>query len=208
MTRWWQILLGCLIVVGLILGPSLFLLEQQKQLREFHVVREGVLYRSGQPRVAGLKRLVHERGIRTIINLRDKATSGTQGIDEAEEKFCAKEEINFFRYPPLHFDGPDGTHPVDANVEKFLSVMQDPKNYPVLIHCHAGIHRTGSFCAIFRMEFDHWTNAEAIAEMKACGYVNFDREMDVRTYIENYQPRWKKTSQTAGIPTKPLAEPR
>jgi len=60
-----------------------------------------------------------------------------------------------------------------------------------LVHCFAGIHRTGAFCAIYRMEYEGWTNAGAIAEMKACGYNTLEDEWDVLGYIEKYQPRKK-----------------
>ena len=56
--------------------------------------------------------------------------------------------------------------PVDASVKQFLDVMKNPANYPVLVHCFAGKHRTGAYCAIYRMEFENWTNDEAIAEIK------------------------------------------
>ena len=42
-------------------------------------------------------------------------------------------------------------------------VMADPGNYPVLVHCFAGIHRTGAYCAVYRMEFERWDNADAMA---------------------------------------------
>jgi hypothetical protein len=64
--------------------------------------------------------------------------------------------------------------------------MRNPANHPVLVHCFAGIHRTGAFCAIYRMEFDHWTNAQAIREMRNLGYT--DDHMDVQAYLENYRP--------------------
>jgi hypothetical protein len=69
--------------------------------------------------------------------------------------------------------------------------MWDPNNYPVLVHCWAGIHRTGAYCAIYRMEFDHWTNADAIAELKSMGYDTLDKEWDILGYLENYWPSWK-----------------
>ena len=40
------------------------------------------------------------------------------------------------------------------------------------------------------MEFEHWSNAEAIAEMKACGYTNLDEELDILGYMEQYRPTW------------------
>ena len=65
--------------------------------------------------------------------------------------------------------------------------MDNPDNYPVLIHCFAGIHRTGAFCAIYRMEYEGWTNAEAIEELRACGYSNLDDEWDILGYLEQYR---------------------
>jgi tyrosine-protein phosphatase SIW14 len=70
--------------------------------------------------------------------------------------------------------------------------MADPDNYPVLVHCFAGIHRTGAYCAIYRMEQEHWDNADAIVEMKAYGYYNLPDERDILGYMEQYQPTWKK----------------
>ena len=40
---------------------------------------------------------------------------------------------------------------------EFLAVMDNRANYPVLVHCFAGIHRTGTMCAVFRMEYHGWS---------------------------------------------------
>jgi protein tyrosine/serine phosphatase len=65
--------------------------------------------------------------------------------------------------------------------------MSDPANHPVLVHCFAGIHRTGAFCALYRMEFDGWSNEQAVQEMKELGYADYHR--DVFAYLRRYQPR-------------------
>ena len=88
--------------------------------------------------------------------------------------------------------------PADKGVSLFRDVMNDPKNYPVLIHCYAGVHRTGAFCAVYRMEYEHWTNAQAIAELRACGYRDLDDEWDLLDYLETYEPTWKRTAAGAG----------
>ncbi len=182
-------LLGCLIVVLLITAPMLLGVQHVRQMREFQVVREGVLYRSGQMKLPGLQRVVHDYGIRTIINLREKTPPNK--ADEAEERFCAKEEINFHRFPVLHWEAADGPPPIEENVRKFRQIIEDPSKHPVLIHCHAGIHRTGAYCAIFRMEYDHWNNADAIAELKAAGYENLYNEFDILGYLQRYRPTWR-----------------
>ncbi|HMC66841.1 MAG TPA: hypothetical protein VKI65_18035, partial [Gemmataceae bacterium] len=57
-------------------------------------------------------------------------------------------------------------------------------------------HRTGAFCAVYRMEYQHWTNADAIQEVKDFGYSNLDDEWDILTYLEEYRPRWRQTATT------------
>jgi protein tyrosine/serine phosphatase len=188
MAKGLRLLLGILVVLALVGGPVVFALHLQAEMRNFRVVREGVLYRSGQMSVAGLRRLVHDRGIRTVVSLRDALKPGELPPDRDEEEFCLKEGIVHIRIPPRHWEGPDGSAPADEGVRTFLKVMRDPDNYPVLIHCFAGVHRTGAYCAVYRIEFEGWSNTQAIAEVKGCGYANLDDEWDILGYLEHYRP--------------------
>jgi tyrosine-protein phosphatase SIW14 len=154
------------------------------QTPNVHVVRDGVLYRSGQMSLFGMRRTLHDLGIRTVVNFR----YGVQPLDRAEEELCHKEEVTFVRIPPLSWDGVQGTAEVDAGVARFLEVIRNPKNYPILIHCFGGVHRTGAYTAIYRMEREGWSNARAIAEMKAHGYATFEEELDIRGYLTSYRP--------------------
>ncbi len=104
------------------------------------------------------------------------------------------------RILPNQWGDVGGSVPVEEGVRKFRAVMNDPHNYPVLVHCFAGIHRTGAYCAIYRMEFEHWSNAQAIAEMKACGYTNLDDELDILGYLEQYRPSWMPKEETPSSP--------
>ena len=180
------------LIAGLIVGaPVVYSNYRYAAGRKLQVVEPGVLYRSGQLTLDGLKRVIHDYGIKTVITLRDAAAPGLPPPDLAEEEFCNSEEINYVRIPPRSWDAPDGAAPADEGVQKFRAVLGDPKNYPVLVHCLAGIHRTGAYCAIYRMEYEHWTNARAIAEVKACGYTNLDDEWDILGYLEQYRPTWQ-----------------
>ncbi len=188
MPRYLLRLAGVFIVIILIAAPVAFAVHQQNQMRNFRVVKDGVLYRSGQMSPEGLKRVVHDYGIKTIISLRDN----NRPTDLAEEEYCAKEEIKFLRLPPRQWWAQTGLAPVEENVAAFREVMADPANYPVLVHCFAGVHRTGAFCAVYRMEHDHWTNAQAINELKEFGYNNLGEEWDVLGYLEEYKPTWRE----------------
>jgi protein tyrosine/serine phosphatase len=177
-------LVGCVVVVALVVAPPLLAVRQKTQTRNLRVVREGVLYRSGQMTAEGLRRMIHDYGIRTVVNLRD----GIAALDVAEEKFCDAEQVRFVRLPPLLWAEVDGAVPVEQNMRVFREVMSDPGNYPVLVHCFAGIHRTGGYCAVYRMEFEGWGNEQAIAELRGCGYTVIERHKDILGYLERYRP--------------------
>ena len=184
-------LLGCVMVVLFIGGPLAYALYQHGQMRNFHEVREGVLYRSGQMSVAGLRQAIHDYGIKTVVSLRDTIEPGVPPSDLEEAEFCKDQEISFYRLAPAGWYAENGLAPVDAGVRTFRKIMANPENYPVLIHCFAGIHRTGAYVAVYRMERDHWSNARAIAEVKDFGYTNLDDEWAVLGYLEVYQPTWR-----------------
>jgi len=176
------------VIIGfLIVGPIIWANKSQAERRNFRVVREGVLYRSGQTTLGALERIIHDYRIRTIVSLRDSDDPGKPAPDLKEELYCRKNDILFVRIPPRAWWSPTGPAPVEEGIKQFLEVMNDKSNYPVLVHCFAGKHRTGAYCAIYRMEFEDWTNTEALQEMKVCGYENLDEEWDILGFLENYR---------------------
>jgi protein tyrosine/serine phosphatase len=197
--------LGVTTVVALIVGPVLYAFHEERQTLNFRVVRPGVLYRGAQFTLPGLKRVIHDYGIRTVVSLRDE----DRPDDLAEEAYCRKEEINFYRLPPRHWDSTDGPAEVEVNVTRFRDIISDPDNYPILVHCFAGIHRTGAYVEIYHMERDRWSNEEAIADLKATGYTTLNCDLDLLGYLEQYRPTWKQSAEPpAALPAKPRTDPR
>jgi tyrosine-protein phosphatase SIW14 len=183
--------LALLIAALLVGGPIAYACYRNANIRNLRAVHDGVLYRSGQLSLNGLKTVKHDCGIKTVITLRDAASPDLPPPDRTEERYCQSAGIKYVRISPRTWWAPSGFVPAEEGVNLFREVMDDPANYPVLIHCFAGIHRTGAFCAIYRMEYEHWTNDKAIAEMRACGYKDLDDEWDLLGYLEQYHPRWK-----------------
>ena len=174
-----------LIALLMIAGPIGYKRWHDKENRNFHVVEEGVLYRSGQLPLLRLQQFVAKHGIRTIVCLRE----GNALPDQQEEAWAKAKALRFVRIPPRQWYADEtGNVPADASVKAFREVMDDPANYPVLVHCFAGIHRTGTMCAIFRMDYQGWTNAEAMAEMRTMGYTILDDHEDVLGYLTKYRP--------------------
>lgn len=173
------------ILAVLIGGPWTYIVLRDEAMRNFHVVEDGVLYRSGQLSLAGFARVVRDYSIRTVISLRD----GDQDADQQEEKYCRRWGITHIRVPPRKWWASKGPAQAEQGLEVFREVMSDHANHPVLIHCFAGVHRTGAFCAVYRMDYQGWTNAEALAEMRRIGYSTLDGDWDLLTFLENYRPQ-------------------
>jgi protein tyrosine/serine phosphatase len=190
MRRAVPVLLGLTITAAIFLVPVAYKIRSDVRYRNFRVVEPGVLYRSGQMTPEGFSRMVRENGIRTVITLRD--TEKTDGVydDQSEVDYCRANGLKHYRLPPFGWSAPDGSVPSEKTVTEFLRIMNDPATpKPVLIHCFAGIHRTGAQCAIFRMEYQGWSPADAIDEMWGMGTPRTTFDDDLLRYLEAYRPR-------------------
>lgn len=192
----WQVLLGIGIAGMVAAVPIIYASQRNTHLRNFRVVDEGVLYRSGQLSPDGLARVVHDKGIKTVITLRASRTRGGADPDAWEEEFCAANGVKHFRLVPKVWSTDErGEVPAEQNIQRFLEILDDPKNHPVLVHCFAGIHRTGTMCAIYRMEYDRWPAERAITEMENYGFDPADMVENIEGYLRNYTPRRKRSSE-------------
>ena len=111
-------------------------------------------YRGSQPskvQMEELKRL----GVKTIIDLRkDKVASASDWASGAGLQY-----FNITMQP--------SKAATDEQTAYFLSLVNDPKNWPVYVHCKGGRHRTGALTAVYRITHNGWTAAQAWEEMKA-----------------------------------------
>jgi protein tyrosine/serine phosphatase len=179
-----------LIVAGLTV-PVLLAGWQTVAQRNFRVVEPGVFYRSGQMSLDGLRRAVHDYGIRTVISLRETGESAPKDI-QREEHWCRHQAGLFFYALPIYgwqAGAGQSEPPAMENVRKLLEILADKRHHPVLIHCYAGVHRTGIYCAVCRMKRQGWDLERTIHEMRVCGYDEFDEHADVQGFLRDLQSR-------------------
>jgi protein tyrosine/serine phosphatase len=115
-------------------------------------------------------------GVRTVINLR------TRHSEKAEVEAAGMRSVEIPMNSMKNID--------PAAVRKALSVMTDPANRPVLVHCAHGKDRTGVVVAVYRMKIEGWSEAQAEAEMEAFGFheVWFQFKKFLRRYAEEGRP--------------------
>lgn len=193
MPRRWQLGLAAAVLALIIAAPLVYSSYQNTHLRNLRVVEDGVLYRCGQLTPDGLTRVIHDYNIKTVVTLRAARLKGDKSPDEWEEGFCAGRNINHVRIVPRVWGADEsGEIPAEQGVQQFLAVMDNKANHPVLVHCFAGIHRTGTMCAVFRMEYHGWTAERAMEEMQLYGFAPEDMHQHIGAYLRGYQPRRSK----------------
>ena len=174
---------GWLLALAIPALPVAYASQRMTTWRHFRVSEEGRLYRSGQLAEPVLDRVIREHGIQTVVCLRALSRAGDAAPEDAEERWCAARGIRYVRFNPA----PWGSPACRANLDAFLRLTDDPSSGPILVHCFAGLHRTGVFCAVYRMERQGWSNADAIAEMYAVGY--FQEDPTALAFLRDYVPK-------------------
>jgi hypothetical protein len=185
----WLLIAG--IVVLIVVVPVVCYRDVYAHNKRLREVDAGKFYRCGQLTADGFTDAISRYHIRTVVNVQDeypdpdldKCFFSSATVKESE--LCKLLGVRYVYLPPdliarhlLPQQRPEA-------IDKFLALMDDPKSYPVLIHCHAGLHRTGVLTALYRMEYDGWGPEETIRELKANGFSEWQCT-SANDYIKQY----------------------
>jgi len=163
----------------------------QKKIRyNLVTIAENKVYNSGVIPPDKLNGVISSYKIKTIIDLRDGAEQtelNPETKQQVNTEAAAAEEISGVHY----FNLPTDQVPQDSTVKKFLKIMDDPKNYPVLIHCHHGVGRSRLFSSIYRIEYEHFTNEQARKNARLFWEFsnNFSKNSEKGLFLMNYKKR-------------------
>lgn len=194
--------------------------DQSKRLR---VVTDGRVYRSGQMTADGFRAAIQKYGIRTVLNLQSSDDDKSGKVDLAdpllpktpfggpkrrESEVVADAGATYLQIDCNTLDrtGPNGYPEILDDVYK---VFDDERNYPILIHCKAGLHRTGLVTAAYRMEYEGRSRGEALEELRANGFGEFkatDANVYVKAGIHEFNVRQRDRNGRPRKPAKPTAE--
>jgi protein tyrosine phosphatase (PTP) superfamily phosphohydrolase (DUF442 family) len=192
----WALVAAVVVVVTVVpLVHYRYVYAHAKRLRE---VEPGRVYRSGQMNADGFRDARDLYGIRTVVCLRDDDPDpdvalgflpGSGTVKESD--LCRDLGLRYVFIAPdlvsrreIHSRRPEA-------IERFLEVMDDEASYPVLIHCNAGLNRTGVLVAVYRMEYQGWSVADAFRDTLDNGFGRSQCTSAndyVKQYILSYEP--------------------
>jgi len=76
--------------------------------------------------------------------------------------------------------------PSTEQMDRILRVLEDPALSPVFLHCRRGADGSGMVVACYRVEHDHWTNAQAMKEAHEQGFSGL--EVMLKRYVLHFKP--------------------
>lgn len=164
-------------------------------LKRFDVVKEGVLYRSAQPTEHGFHVLVERFGVRSIACLRRENAPVRQDLWDFSDPSGEDESDTVSRLGARFLHWPMGGEAYwpwfsGQQFDDFFRLMDEPANFPIAVHCIGGRHRTGTFVALYRLEYQRWSIEDALREM-----YTFDfgepapvQDHNLRTYVPRPLP--------------------
>ena len=142
------------------------------RIDNFGVINDGY-YRGAQPKGDDYRDLA-ALGVKTVIDLTKDGRDDEQGFVEAAG-------MKFHRIPMTTTDRPS-----EEAIAEFLSIVNDPANQPVYVHCQGGRHRTGTMTAVYRMTQDHWTADRAFAEMEQYRFGPAYLHSELKKFVYSY----------------------
>jgi protein-tyrosine phosphatase len=160
----------------------------------------------------GLADVIRELGIRTVINVQnefpdpDLRRSFLDGRTVKESTVCAANNARHIVLEPDLL--PPSTVPPNRPkvIDQFLRLVDDPANHPILLHCKAGLHRTGVLVAVYRMEYQGWSIQAAMRDLKENGFGDDAATAAndyIMQYILTYRPRNERSAAMAQGAARP-----
>jgi protein tyrosine/serine phosphatase len=139
-------------------------------------------YRGAQPESRDYPALA-EIGVKTVIDLTRDGRADEQALVE-------QAGMKFYRIPLSTSERPS-----ESAIAWFLSLVNDPANQPVFVHCQGGRHRTGVMTAIYRMTNDGWDADRAYDEMRHYHFEGFPGHPVLKQFVFDYYTKLDQTRQ-------------
>jgi len=201
MPAWLRWGLGLFLFAAIIGVPWIHYRATYAHSKRFREVTPDRFYRCGQLTADGFREVIDRYHIRTIINLQNEAkdplipqTYYDRQTKVHESALCESLGVKYVLLEPdlLPRNQIPENHPVV--IDEYLKILEDPNAYPILIHCKAGLHRTGLLTAIYRMEYEGWSVGASVRELRANGFGDSNCNL-ANDYVVQYLSIYKRRNE-------------
>ncbi len=156
-----RVVIGLALAFGLILTGLAY--RQHHRYKHFAVHEPGKVYRCGWVEADVMGELVRKFHVKTVVNLCRPGEMGpTRAIEERNAVEAAGGTL-------IELSMPDTADPYDPRIEPHKDVLQDPANYPMIIHCQHGVNRTARTIAMYEVLLHQADGEKAIHQMPRFG---------------------------------------
>jgi|LGOV01.1.fsa_nt_gb protein tyrosine phosphatase (PTP) superfamily phosphohydrolase (DUF442 family) len=167
----------------------------------FEEISPNKVYKSALITPDRLEDFLISNNINTVIDLLDPGVQDR--LNPAQQKDINKEDAAIkainkkYGTNIRHVNIPSGQVPTKKTLKEFFEVLDDNSSYPVLIHCYHGMGRAVIYSALYRIEYENWSNEDA--RMKArllplmvdspLHHSSFAKGREKGDFLINYIPR-------------------
>lgn len=156
---WKKIVLAIVVLAALIFGKSY--VYDYKINHNLETITEGKVYKSGVIPPDELPEYIKKYNIKSVVDLRFPGTGDDVNNPEIPAELTAEKEA-IAKIPGVnYFNNGSDQVPAKKNLDYFFKIMDNPDNYPVLIHCYHGVGRAEIYSAIYRIEYENWNRDKA-----------------------------------------------
>jgi protein tyrosine/serine phosphatase len=181
--------IGLVIIVFITIGIGKYVYDMHIN-HNFETITEGKVYKSGVIPPDEIEDYVKEYKIKSIIDLRFPGTGDEVNNPEIPNELTAEKEAIAKIKGVNYFNNGSDQVPEPHNLDTFFKIMDDPKNYPVLIHCYHGVGRAEMYSAIYRIEYENMEKDEARTNTRLLTkWSSFDLGKPKGDFLHNYQRR-------------------
>jgi protein tyrosine phosphatase (PTP) superfamily phosphohydrolase (DUF442 family) len=156
----------------------------------FMTISDGKVYKSGVIPPDKIEGFVKEHHIKSIVDLRGPVDPDTINNPEKTTEIWAEKQATSKIEGLNYYNIPSHQVPNKETLNKFYKVIDNPDNYPILIHCYHGIGRAQVYSAVYRIEKEGMSNEDA--RNKAAfpvQFSSFDNGTPKGEFLKSYVPR-------------------
>lgn len=178
-----------LIILAVLLGVGKYVYDMNIN-HNFETITENKVYKSGVIPPDEIADYVAKYNIKSVVDLRFPGTGDYVNNPEIPAELTA-EKVAVSKIKGVnYFNNGSDQVPTQKNLDYFFTIMDNPDNYPVLLHCYHGVGRAEMYSAIYRIEYENMNPDEARTSTRfLTKWSSFDLGKPKGDYLHNYKSR-------------------